>query len=69
MAAKVFAVNRDGMHASQIALRYEPIESLKPDPKNARKIRRCQSYTGDSATHAATGQSFDEISSTLGEDR
>jgi hypothetical protein len=32
-------------------------------------IRRWQSYTGDTATHAATGQSFDEISRTLGEEQ
>ena len=32
-------------------------------------IRRWQAYTGEAATHAETGQSFNEISSTLGEHR
>ena len=42
MAAKVFAGNRDRMHTSRIALLYEPIDSLKPDPKNARKHSKKQ---------------------------
>jgi hypothetical protein len=32
-------------------------------------IRRWQAYTGEAATHAATGRSFDEISRTLGNER
>jgi len=32
-------------------------------------IRRWQAYTGDAAIHAGTGRSFDEISSTLGDER
>jgi DNA modification methylase len=32
-------------------------------------IRRWQAYTGEAATHAATGRSFDEISRTLGDQR
>ena len=42
MAAKVFAGNRDRMHTSRIALLYEPIESLKPNPKNERKHSKKQ---------------------------
>jgi hypothetical protein len=42
MAAKIFARNRDRMHTSRIALLYEPIDSLKPNPKNARKHSKKQ---------------------------
>ena len=31
-------------------------------------IRRWQAYTGDTATHAVTDRTFDEISRTLGEE-